>query len=217
MSDEKSSYLNMTALDKKLRVAEISLQQEETGVAEKSPDNKLVENLGDSVGNVDKIRDILFGGYIRDYERRFKRLEDRLTQEGAHLRDDMSQRLKALEELLDNELDSLSEKNKAERQERQLSYQDLKQEIQATKSELTQRLNQLDEQFAKDVKQLRQYLQTKLQELTSQLRQQNDTLTALFKQEITQLHEEKVSRGDLASFFNEFALRLTKSFNLPPT
>lgn len=31
-------------------------------------------------GNVDKIRDILFGGQMRDYDRRFARVEDRITQ-----------------------------------------------------------------------------------------------------------------------------------------
>ena len=39
-----------------------------------------------SAGNVDKIRDILFGGQMRDYERRFQELEDRLLEEGAQNR-----------------------------------------------------------------------------------------------------------------------------------
>lgn len=215
MSDEKSSYINMGTLDKKLRGVEMSLQ-EETSVelATKSSDIA-VDTVGNSIGNVDKIRDILFGGYIREYEKRFKRLEERFTHENTHLRDDISQRIKALEELLDSELDSLGEKAKVERQERHLANQDLKQEIQALKSEMEQRFTQLDEQFTKDVKQLRQHLQSKTQEIATQMRQQGDSLLALLKQEVTQLQEEKVSRTDLAAFFNEFSLRLSKNFNLP--
>ncbi len=44
-------------------------------------------------GNIDKVRDILFGGQMRDYERRFSRLEERLVQETAELKDDVRKRL----------------------------------------------------------------------------------------------------------------------------
>lgn len=214
MSDEKSSYTNAGTLDKKLRAVEIGLQEDGMELATKTSDIS-AETVGNSIGNVDKIRDILFGGYIREYEKRFKRLEERFTHENTHLRDDISQRIKALEELLDSELDSLGEKAKVERQERLVANQELRQEIQSLKNEVNQRFTQLDEQFTKDVKQLRQHLQSKFQEITVQLRQQSDHLMALLKQEVSQLHEEKVSRTDLAAFFNEFSLRLSKNFNLP--
>ena len=39
--------------------------------------------------NVDKIRDILFGSNMREYEKRFARLEERLTKSSDALRDDL--------------------------------------------------------------------------------------------------------------------------------
>ena len=39
-------------------------------------------------GNVEKIRDILFGAQMRDYEKRFIRLEERMFKEMKDLRDD---------------------------------------------------------------------------------------------------------------------------------
>ena len=36
--------------------------------------------------NVDKIRDILFGAQMRDYDKRFARLEDRLMKDAEALR-----------------------------------------------------------------------------------------------------------------------------------
>ena len=49
--------------------------------------------------NVDKIRDILFGAQMRDYDKRFARLEDRLMKDADALREEMRKRLDALENL----------------------------------------------------------------------------------------------------------------------
>jgi len=38
-------------------------------------------------GNVDKIRDILFGSQMRDYETRFARLEETVAKETAEMRE----------------------------------------------------------------------------------------------------------------------------------
>lgn len=214
MTDKKSRDLSMSALDEQLRAVENTLQQDD------KVDGKLGNGLDSfdessaNMGNIDKIREILFGGYVRDYDRRFKRLEDRLSQEQGHLREDISQRIRAMEELLNNELDNLAEKSKAERQERQLAYQDLKNDLGALRSETTSRLNQLDEQISRDIKQVRQQVQGKHQEISTLLRQQVEMLLSLVKQEVAQLQEEKVSRSDLASFFSEFAMRLNRDFNV---
>ncbi|ALG69120.1 hypothetical protein [Beggiatoa leptomitoformis] len=207
MSSDKPSYFN--TFERQIRVAETAIEED------KSDDmklNKLVEaNLNTGIGSVEKIRDILFGNQIRDYDKRFKRLEERLIQESQQMRDDMSNRMHALEELLNSEVDALSEKNKAERQERILNVQDLQHELNALKNEVNNRSAQLEEQFSKELKLLRQQLHSKTQEIVAQLRLQNDNLTGLVSQEISQLQEEKVSRSDLAAFFSEFALRLEQN------
>jgi hypothetical protein len=201
----EQNYMN--TLDKQLRAAEVVLQQDdaiEKTLADAMPDATA------TVGNIDKIRDILFGGHMRDYDKRFKRLEDRYAQETSQLRDDLAQRIRVLEELLNSEVDSITEKAKSDRQERQSAQQELLYVVNSLKNELNVRINQLDEQFSRDVKQMRQQVHTKFQDLSLQLRQQNENLMGLVKQEVGQLQEDKVSRTDLASFFSEFALRLNK-------
>lgn len=213
MTDKKSRDLSMSALDEQLRAVENTLQQDDKIDGKVGNGLDSFDESSGNMGNIDKIREILFGGYVRDYDRRFKRLEDRLSQEQGHLREDISQRIRAMEELLNNELDNLAEKSKAERQERQLAYQDLKNDLSALRSETTSRLNQLDEQISRDIKQVRQQVQGKHQEISTLLRQQVEMLLNLVKQEVAQLQEEKVSRSDLASFFSEFAMRLNRDFN----
>lgn len=211
MSNEAHTpYLaTVGSLDTQLRAAESSLQEDETNETRQDSD----EAAAAAGGNVDKIRDILFGGHMRDYEKRFKRMEERFAGENAHLREDLGQRIRALEEMLNSELDSLGDKVKAERQERQNMYQEIQQEITSLKNELNNRITQLDELFSKDMKQLRQHMHNKFQEVNNQIRQQNESLSLQMKQEVAQLQEGKVNRSDLASFFTEFAVRLNKDFN----
>ena len=62
--------------------------------------------------NVDKIRDILFGSQMRDYEKRFARLEDNVTKAVEHLREDLAKRLDTLSGFVQQEVDSLSQRLK---------------------------------------------------------------------------------------------------------
>jgi DNA repair exonuclease SbcCD ATPase subunit len=207
---------NKTMPEKKLRFSEPRQAQvdgESFKSSMKISTADLAESMGTSVGNVDKIRDILFGGQMRDYEKRFKRLEERFSQDQMNFREDIVQRLHQLEERLQGEIDTLDGKTKTDRQERLQVQQDLESEIKGLKNELNTRLTQLDEQLSKDLKNLRQQMLNKFQELALQLRQQNDNLTNLLNQEVAQLQEDKVNRSDLATFLNEMAVRLTRNYD----
>src|SRR5712692_4010154 len=61
------------------------------------------------VANVDKIRDILFGSQMRDYEKRFARMEDRLAKDAAALREDLKKRFDALESFAKQEIESVGQ------------------------------------------------------------------------------------------------------------
>lgn len=199
----------LTSLDRSLQAAEADLQQEGRDAAQ------IDDAVASNSSHIEKIREILFGHYARDYDKRLGRLTDRYSQESQHLRDDILQRLKALEDMFTREADSLAEKAKVDRQERITAHQDLSQELTILKNELNVRFTQIDEQLIKEVKQLRQQFHNKTQELALQMRQMNDTLVAMIKQEVAQINEEKVNRGDLASFFTEFAFRLSRDLNRP--
>ena len=53
---------------------------------------------GGEGANVDKIRDILFGSQMREYEKRFTRLEEQVAKSLDGIREDMKKRLDALED-----------------------------------------------------------------------------------------------------------------------
>ncbi len=99
--------------------------------------------------NIDKIRDILFGVQMRDYEKRFSRLEERLLKESSDLRDDTRKRFDALEAFVKSEVEALSERLLAEQRNRDESVQNLSRELQDTGKSLERKLGQFDEQTAR--------------------------------------------------------------------
>ncbi|MBE9563296.1 MAG: hypothetical protein IMF12_10590 [Proteobacteria bacterium] len=198
---------NMENLDTKLRAAESSLKKPE--VSKPTNPQNLIENAAATSGSMHDVRELLFGGQMRDYDKRFKRLEERFNQENTHFREDMFQRLKVLEERVESELDSLDDKVKIDRQERQTGMTDLEHGLKTLKNELNNRITQLDDQFSKEIKNLRQQTHSKVQEIALQNRQQNEKIVGTFNKEITQLQDEKVDRADLATFFTELAGRMS--------
>src|SRR3977135_1616025 len=67
---------------------------------------------------IEKIRNIIFGATMRDYEARFLRLEERLMKDSDEIKQDIRNRTAALERLARDEIQALTERFKAEREER---------------------------------------------------------------------------------------------------
>src|SRR3954469_18935084 len=80
--------------------------------------------------NIDKIRQILFGNQMRDYEKRFSRLEERLLKESADSRDETRKRFDALETFIKNEFEAVSERLRVEQRTREESAQGLSRDLQ---------------------------------------------------------------------------------------
>ncbi len=66
-------------------------------------------------GNIDKIRDILFGSNMREYEQRFMRLEEALRKESSDLRDTTRRHLESLEAYVHKELAAIENRLNTER------------------------------------------------------------------------------------------------------
>ena len=70
-------------------------------------------------GNVEQIREILFGGQMRDYERRFADLEERLTRNVEQISQRFENRLEQLDAFAKRELEKFSELMQQERSTRE--------------------------------------------------------------------------------------------------
>ena len=166
-------------------------------------------------GNIDRIRDIIFGNQMRDYERRFVRLEERLLKESADLREDVKRRFDQLDQYTRNEVDALSERLKSEHSARGAALTELTRELRDLAKTTEKRTTQLDEHATKNARELRQQLLDQARQLSDDLRARFDDLAAIVEHEASELRADKTDRAALAALFTEMAMRLTNELALP--
>jgi gas vesicle protein len=166
-------------------------------------------------GNIDKVRDILFGGQMRDYERRFARLEERLIQETSELKDDVRKRLAALEQFVRQETESLSERIRAEQEERSDATRDLAQDARTAAKAFEKKAGQLDDTISRVQRELRQQLLELHQNMNDDVRSKIDDVLGRLQHESSVLRNDKADRATLAALLTEMAMRLTNELSIP--
>ena len=166
-------------------------------------------------GNVDQIRDILFGGQMRDYDRRFDELDERSKREAERARAEFIKRFESIEQLLKEQADKhavqlkkLDTEHKASVEAASVSSDRL---AKALRSELTD----VDEKYDAGTSALRDRLHKLANETAESLRSSQDEISLVIERMGSALRDEKVARDELAGFFSEMALRLTRQFDLP--
>lgn len=165
--------------------------------------------------NVDQIRDILFGGQMRDYERRFQELNARLEADLARLRDTQDKRLAQIDKRIDDQLEKLGKLVRQEVQDRNGAVDDLESRLQQAARTARGEINNALEGLAHELAASDERLRNAIADLhASASARASDTESALSRTG-EQLRAEKVGREDLAALLSEFALRLKGEFDLP--
>lgn len=165
--------------------------------------------------NVDKIREILFGGQMRDYERQFARLEDQLTRQAEILRDETKKRLDALEGHFNQEIESLKQRLKAERGDRTAAVTGLESELHELRKASADRCMQIEDALSEGTGQLSARLLDLSKRLGEEIEEKHRALAALVDREVQTLQANKTDRKALADLLVEVAMRLREEFALP--
>jgi|HubBroStandDraft_2_1064218.scaffolds.fasta_scaffold449835_2 hypothetical protein len=166
-------------------------------------------------GNVDKIRDILFGTQMRDYETRFARLEETLVKETAEIRETNRRRMDQLENYVKKEFEAVQMRLKTERDEQSDVAGQHARELKEMSESLTRRLRDLDDRGAAVERDLRSQLLQQSRDLADEIRATHDQLSTLLERRFHELRHGKTDRAALATLFNELALRLNDQFQIP--
>lgn len=170
---------------------------------------------GDNAENVDKIRDILFGGQMRDYEKRFRQIEQLIDKETSRVATDLQARLEQLDGFVKQEFKALSEKLQAENKDRQQVEEESQAKLAETRKLLEQRIADVDEIHGAAAQEIRTRMHEQATELLNTIRDNHSTIETSLRDESRRLGDEKVARGDLANMLSEVALRLQREFELP--
>jgi hypothetical protein len=169
----------------------------------------------ETAGNVDKIRDILFGSQMRDYEKKFTRVEERLGRETAELREEIKRRFAALEGFVKGEFSALTDQLKAEKNERGEAEKELAREFKDNAKAWDKKAALMEEQTAKALRDLRQHILDEAKRLTEDMEQKHKELAGAVDREGQELRTTLTDRMALADLFGEVALRLKNEFKLP--
>ena len=174
-----------------------------------------VQILREGGGNLEKIRDILFGTQMRGYEARFAALEEALAKETAEIRETSRRRFEQLESYIKKELELLQTRWKAERDERSDAAVQHSRELRELGESLSRRVRDLDERGTAVERDLRSQLLQQAKDLSEDIQARHEAVGTLLEKRFQELRQGKTDRAALASLFNEVALRLNDQFQIP--
>jgi len=167
--------------------------------------------------SIDKVREILFGVQMRDYDKRFARLEERILKDTSELKDDVRKRVDALEQFVRHEFETLGERLSSEHTGREDAVKGLGQQQRDAAQAFEKKTAVIDDQLARAQRELRQQMLDLQKELSDEILQRHQDMLSMLTRDSSELRDEKADRAALASLFTEMAMRLSGTFRLPTT
>lgn len=176
------------------------------------------EQMRDRLGNLEQIRDLLFGQKIREYDgfreesdRRLQKLESDFFSFQSEIRNQLSKLEDSLSREIRTAVDSLEKKLTYLNLTSQEQVQRLQQELALIQQESSDRVSVLQRNVAEktnsietEIAQNRQLIEADLEDLKAQI---FDTIN----REFSQLKENKLARTDLAEVLFELCLKVKGS------
>jgi hypothetical protein len=163
---------------------------------------------GGAPGNIDKIRDIIFGAHIQEYDRQFARLESRIAKETEDTKAEIARRVDTLENFIRNELQILGDRFAAEREERKTAVRSLSTQLTESAAAAECRTVQLQDQTAEANRAIRHQVLELSTNLSEQVRKKHQELLAVVEHRFQELRQSKTDRAALAGILGEMAMRI---------
>jgi hypothetical protein len=168
-----------------------------------------------SSSDIDQLRDIIFGGQLREYERRFARMEERLAKELTDVREEVRDRCTTLERYVRDELESIRVELRATEQSRTADERRLSELIVDSTKSAEGRITALSDLVGKQHRELRTQLLEQTRTITDDVQRRHADLLALVTRDAAELRDGKADRTALSALFMEVALRLRDESVVP--
>ena len=166
------------------------------------------EEVRERLGNIDQIRDIIFGSQLRDYNNRL----DRLEYDTAIFKQEMRDRLEQIKAVLSTEsrtaADSLERKLKTLSTKSQEDSVDLQQQIDRIHRKFSGGMEALDTAIDKQEQELRSDLLQTRTNLQNDVLALKDMVFEELERRFSLVREGKVSKDDMAEALFELAMRM---------
>jgi len=159
-------------------------------------------------GELDKVRNILFGAQKRNIDHHFARIEKYFNQELLSVKIAFQKRLDALEIYLKAEFEALNKQLENEKKERVAGQKKLNTQLTDLDKSNQQELDRITTQFSEDARELRNLVLDVSKKSSIALEEKAGNLTEMMRQADEELRQVKTDRFDLADLFEELSVRI---------
>ncbi len=165
---------------------------------------------------VERIRDILVGSQIRDYDGRLQRIDERLTKEATEARASLQRRFDSLETFLKSEVESVSKRLNAEESENRTAIEKLGHDLSETVKTFESKIKNLHD-YAREIHDLHRQLLEQSKALSAELKEKHEQMQADLNRNAEQIRTSMLGRQALAEVLREMAERVKNDSRLPGT
>lgn len=176
--------------------------------SQSNSNNKKGDTDTADVDNVDKIRDILFGNQMRDFDHKFNQLEQRLASDIDNLRKENSLQIESLQTFIESEIEILSSKITHEEKSRIEGMDDLDDLLKKNIKQLDKKLADLGGLLDTQARDTNQKMLKQSQDFNIEMNNQSDALRKRIEDYKEVLSKGKVDKSILAEVFNNLALQI---------
>jgi phosphoglycerate-specific signal transduction histidine kinase len=173
------------------------------------------DEMRERLGNIDQIRDIIFGAQLREYDNRF----DKIESEVSMLQQDIQDRVEQLKTVFSTELrttvDSLDKKIKTLTVNTQEDAADFRQQLDRLNRKFSGNIDSLNSDLEKQTNALRDELGQTRDSLQDDVRGLRAQVLEELERRFSMLKDVKVSRYDMAEILFELGMRLKGSEFVP--
>lgn len=171
--------------------------------------------MRDRLGNIDQIRDLLFGNKIREYDNRFQECEEninKLTKELSLFETETREHLDQLQDSLTTEIrsavNSLEKKLKYLSMTTEERTNQLEKEINLTAKNSSQEIESLQTSLTAETTFLKNDLAQTRDKLEKSMKSLREQVLETIEKELLILKDKKVSRADLADLLFELCVKI---------
>src|SRR5215467_4512746 len=157
------------------------------------------------VAGVDKIRDLLFGSQMQDYDRRFSMLEERFLQRFREVESETSRNLSSLELSAKQQMESLAAQLREEKDLRTDADKDIERTEREHNETVEKRLRATSEQLSRLERDQADRLAQEVQSLREEIKRKNEDIQRTIEKMFAELSNVKTDRNLLAGLFVEVA------------
>lgn len=174
-------------------------------IAEKAP---AAANMDAGDNKMDQIRELMFGGVVRDFDRRIQDVSERMESDFARLASDFEKRVAALEARLDPQLEKLAIQLRQETVARTSALDDV--DVRFGQAQRTQRseINAILQQHEDSANAAEARAREALSQLDASTQAALQAVRDALASARNELGGQKLAREDLADLMAEVSLRL---------